>query len=656
MNITCPYKHQYYTYFLLLTFILLGISPTIAQIPFVCQNNFYFSFSSGFNNPSQLHEVIIGNDGNVTFVPLPRSTGVNLNAIGYRSTDNFIYGIGVQDHRLFKIDATGQAFPLVILNVNHNNGFYAAEIAPDGSEMVILEQDQSSNRGTIALLKIDLTNDQYPIKARIPLIGPEIQCTDIAFDPISGILFGFDARGQRLITFDHNSGNIRTPYPQSAVADEMGGLYFDAFGNLFGYGNATNDPQARTFFGINKETGIVEVLATGPTARSKDGCACPFTIDLLKQVNPTQTVPCTEVTYTFEISNLSGSIREGIHLTDTMPQDLVILRVEDNPFGGTVSGIGGPILNIRDMTIPLGQGAITVIVEAQAFSQGVYKNQAHLDNLPAALGRRIPSDNPRTILNDDSTVLEVFPLLVDLDNQKANLCEGTRLEIVAGFLDGIDYQWNTGNTEASQIVTSPGLYTVTATNGCQTVFDSVFISEEEISVQLETEISIDLGETITLHPTTNAIGNIEFKWQQEGNPLDCSNCPTIDIRPFFDTHYEVEIISPTGCSATAQTFITVNKDKGIYIPNVFSPNQDGRNDVFYVMGKGFPDILNFEILDRWGNRVFYQNQGSINNPQYGWDGTFEGKMMNDGVFFYIVQLAYLDGIEETYFGDVTLMR
>lgn len=641
-------------------YLLLGIlfcnGPIMAQVPFVCQNNFYFSFGSGFG-ASQLHEVIIDNAGNVDFVQLPRSTGINLNAIGYRSTDNLIYGVGTADERLYQIDATGASFPLVILDVNHNNGFYAAAITPDGNTMILVEQTNTFGGSSVALIKIDLTNDQYPIAARIPLVGPTIQTTDIAFDPITGILYGFDADESRLITIDPNNGNINASFPSSNVADRMGGLYFDAFGKMFGYGNAQNDNNARTFFSINKETGIVTNLGMGPNTSSKDGCACPFTIDLLKNVTPRQLVPCTEIAYAFEVSNLSGTEITGINLSDTMPEDFIIVRIDKNPYGGTVEGLGTNILNIYDMTVPLGQDSLVVVVEPQPFALGVYKNQAYLSNLPEHLGNSAPSDDPLTLLSDDSTAVEVFPLAVDLENQMQNLCEGATIELTAGTINGINYQWNTGETSASIEVNEPGLYAVTITNGCEVEFDSVFISEEPISVDLGEDIIINLGDYINLNPITNAIGQIQYTWSEKGQILSCpEDCSNLEERPFFDTQYEVQITSQSGCTATSIINVTVTKERGIYIPNVFSPNSDGINDKFYIMGRGYAQILIFQIFDRWGNLVFSQNQGSINDQSIGWNGLIDGKQIENGVFSYYAKVIYLDEIEESFYGDVTLVK
>ena len=634
---------------------LLWATFLFAQQPFVCQNNFYFSFGSS-GGASRLHEVIVAASGNVNFEPLPVSTGVSLNAIGYRSTDNLIYGVGTASQRLYQVDATGKSFPLTILDVNLDNGYYAATITPNGDEMIIVEQTNTFNGGSVALIVVDLTDMTYPTKRRTPLTGPDIQTTDIAFDPITGILYGFDSKGSRLITINPISGAVTTNFPSSNVADRMGGLYFDAFGKMFGYGNAVNDNSARTFFGIDKNSGLVTNLGTGPNTSNKDGCACPFTIDLLKDVKPRQVVPCTELTYNFEISNLSGEPISGIDLTDTMPEDFIILRLDKNPYGGTFTGAGTNILRIEDMTVPLGQDSIKVVVETLPFASGIYKNQAYLDDLPEGLGSRSPSDDPTTVLSDDSTSIEVFPLVVNLANQQQNLCEGTSIELVAGSINGIEYEWNTGSTAPTIIVNEPGQYAVTITNGCEVEIDSVLISEEPISVDLGDAITINLGDYINLNPITNAIGDLQYDWSERGEFVNCLDCSTLEARPFFNTNYEVKITSLSGCIATASVPITVTKDRGIYIPNVFSPNLDGINDQFYIMGKGFAQILVFQVFDRWGNLVFSKDSGDINDAALGWDGNFDGQNAENGVYSYYAKVVYLDEIEESFYGDVSLVR
>ena len=102
--------------------------------------------------------------------------------------------------------------------------------------------------------------------------------------------------------------------------------------------------------------------------------------------------------------------------------------------------------------------------------------------------------------------------------------------------------------------------------------------------------------------------------------------------------------------------IAVTKERGIFIPNVFSPNADGINDSFYIMGRGYAQILVFQIFDRWGNLVFAQNQGGINDESIGWNGNIGVQNAENGVYSYYAKVIYLDEIEESFYGDVTLVR
>ena len=88
----------------------------------------------------------------------------------------------------------------------------------------------------------------------------------------------------------------------------------------------------------------------------------------------------------------------------------------------------------------------------------------------------------------------------------------------------------------------------------------------------------------------------------------------------------------------------------LYLPNAFSPNQDGVNETFQVYPKF--DVINafsFQILDRWGNLIY---QSPLSNTICSWDG--EGA--NSGVYVCVVEVTLLDGTKESIAKDVTLVR
>ena len=88
----------------------------------------------------------------------------------------------------------------------------------------------------------------------------------------------------------------------------------------------------------------------------------------------------------------------------------------------------------------------------------------------------------------------------------------------------------------------------------------------------------------------------------------------------------------------------------IYVPNIFSPNGDGNNDILLVRGDGI-EYLTFIIYDRWGEEIFESSSLSL-----GWDGTFNGKPINPGVFVYYLNATFLDGSEAILSGNITLVR
>ena len=89
----------------------------------------------------------------------------------------------------------------------------------------------------------------------------------------------------------------------------------------------------------------------------------------------------------------------------------------------------------------------------------------------------------------------------------------------------------------------------------------------------------------------------------------------------------------------------------LWLPNIFSPNGDGVNDVLYVRGAEGAQVFSYIIFNRWGQKVF-----ETKNYTEGWDGTFKGVVLNDGVFAYTVSATFLDGIESNISGTITLIK
>lgn len=631
-----------------------------AQQPFICSGDFFLSLTD-FGTHTQFYNVRIdGNTGNATFDAFSTLSNVPLNAIGYRSTDNLIYAVNPTNNKLVQVDVTGAVFPLATLDLDPAYGYFGGDITIDGNIFVLTGND---NLGTKIMIGIDLTSPSYPIAFthNLSTTGTPINCTDIAFDPGSGRLYGFDSNGNRLVELDINTGAINnSSFPVSGVADRMGALFFNAFGDLFGYGSSFSSSSSTDLFEINTETGAVILRASGPASPGKDGCSCPYTIVLNKSVSQQQVAPCSEVFYIFEIANQSSASVPEVNFLDELPAGLTILEVVDNPFGGNIiSGAGTNVLEIENMTILGGVNEIKIRVEVAENIEGTLENQAILTNLPPALGGSTLSDDPNTIAQSDPTVLEVVPLFVNLEDQQEKSCNATNVLLTASTVEGgVSYLWNTGATTSNIRVDTTGTYSVIVDSGCEVAFDTISVINNILEVDLGEDLVLKLGDSILLNPIISGTGDsINYAWIDDlENSLSCLDCDHPFARPLFDINYELHVSDENGCNASDIVRITVDKTSAFYSATAFSPNGDGVNDIFFLQGRGLVTINRMEIFDRWGDKVFSVENGMLNDKSKGWDGRKNEKDLSGGIYIWVAELEYFDGTVEIESGELTLVR
>ena len=94
----------------------------------------------------------------------------------------------------------------------------------------------------------------------------------------------------------------------------------------------------------------------------------------------------------------------------------------------------------------------------------------------------------------------------------------------------------------------------------------------------------------------------------------------------------------------------------VFVPNTFSPNGDGANDIFYPRGSGIFKILNLKVFNRWGEVVFEKSNFNSNEASSGWDGTYKGKKLSPDVFVYILQVVCENNSTLTFNGNIALIK
>jgi gliding motility-associated-like protein len=94
----------------------------------------------------------------------------------------------------------------------------------------------------------------------------------------------------------------------------------------------------------------------------------------------------------------------------------------------------------------------------------------------------------------------------------------------------------------------------------------------------------------------------------------------------------------------------------VFLPNTFTPNGDGQNDIFYIRGRGIKTIKVFRIFNRWGEQVFERTDLNTEDPSSGWDGRYKGVPLNPDVFIYYAEMVCDTNEPFTLKGNVTLLR
>lgn len=161
--------------------------------------------------------------------------------------------------------------------------------------------------------------------------------------------------------------------------------------------------------------------------------------------------------------------------------------------------------------------------------------------------------------------------------------------------------------------------------------------------------SIIIGEYIDLDATAG--DSLNYSWRpKEG--LSCTNCPNPRAQPLKNTTYIVSINDPFGCFSFNDTiYIEVIEEYTLDVPNAFSPNGDGNNDIIYAKGWGLKELIAFKIYNRYGELVFESN-----DFDHGWDGTYKGKPQNMETYVYTVEAETYSGKVLSKKGNISLLR
>lgn len=353
----------------------------------------------------------------------------------------------------------------------------------------------------------------------------------------------------------------------------------------------------------------------------------------------------TAGTYSVTVND-SYSCSSALSISVSQPAALVITETHQNPscftfsdasIFTTVTGGVSPyayLWNDAD-TSPLRSGlnAGTYTVTVSDYNQCTVSSSISLIE-PSGMNLTSSFTNPTCETNGD---------------------DGNIVLNVTGGSSPYSYNWSGTYPMVDLTQLGPGDYQVTVSdaNNCSVSASFVLSYQFDFSVSATNAVTINFGDFTTLGYTlTGNAGNYTNIWSPPSS-LSCSDCVNPLASPVVSTLYQIVVTNDEGCIASDTVSVYVVPNYDIFIPNAFTPNGDGYNDLFSLFGNiKMVAYLDMKIFNRWGEKVFESN-----DHNFTWDGSYKGELQNPQVFTWQLKITFLDGYkEELRKGTLTLVR
>ncbi|MDF1673959.1 MAG: gliding motility-associated C-terminal domain-containing protein, partial [Vicingaceae bacterium] len=271
-------------------------------------------------------------------------------------------------------------------------------------------------------------------------------------------------------------------------------------------------------------------------------------------------------------------------------------------------------------------------------------------------------DTLQSSLSCDSiieTILAINALPVITTSNDTNVCPGINVNITA--FGANTYSWDNSlgagqNHNVAPITTTTYIVTGTDTNGCSDTGSVLITITPGTIADAGSDITLCEGDPVNLNGNTPTVAGETGLWTTSSlgvitnpaNPMTPVTGLTIGVHTFTWT------ITNAACPPSSDSVnVTIEscEPSALIIPNVFTPNGDGQNDVFTVDGTNLISV-NCEVYNRWGQLMY-----SWDNVKGAWDGrTLSGSEVPDGTYFYIIQAEGDDGTEYFQKGGFSLIR
>jgi gliding motility-associated-like protein len=236
-----------------------------------------------------------------------------------------------------------------------------------------------------------------------------------------------------------------------------------------------------------------------------------------------------------------------------------------------------------------------------------------------------------------ATYVDTFTIIIYDEIEDVSLPDTILICEISGTADiygpdGFDtYTWNTGETTQYISVTGNGIFTVTYSKDCDT-----YTHTYKVITDAYLELELNLPETLVVCPFGNPVAIIdaevgfpEYNWNTGDNTAAISV-----------SEPGVYTVTATTLCRTVSDSTTVSTCQVMTLPNAFTPNADGVNDLLLTICNPCDGFLSLTIYNRWGEMIF-----ETNDPGIGWDGTYDGEPVELGAYSYVLRYNGANGVE-----------
>jgi large repetitive protein len=286
---------------------------------------------------------------------------------------------------------------------------------------------------------------------------------------------------------------------------------------------------------------------------------------------------------------------------------------------------------------------------------------ATVNNQASAVYTFTPDPVPGECLTSTNFIVTVNQKVTPTFNFAPTLtiCTGANVPVLpATSANGITGVWNpaTVSNQAS------GTYTFTPGAGqCVTSNITLTVTVTPVAtVDFESDTTVTDGTAIFGNTISGTPSGVDFTWTNSNTAIGLAASGTGNVPSFTATNKGSSAIKGTitvtpnynSCAGTAKSYIVtvIPLEKDVFVPNVFSPNDDGKNDILYAYSN-YIDKLEMRIFNQYGQQVQI-----ITDPHKGWDGKYKGTPQPVGVYMYALKATMTDGRTVQLKGSVTLLR